>query len=94
MRKPNVGEVIDITSLDMRETVGCHEGKVIAVYDSLIKSEPGGNWDPWGENAMAMAEANEENGQEGEWYVMVEPTSGPELGQGFPLASYEVKLRD
>ncbi len=94
MRKPNVGEIIDITSLNMRETMDCFSAKVIAVYDSLVKSEPGGNWDPWGENAMAMQEANEENGMEGEWYVMAEPISGMEQDTAWPLASYEVKVRD
>lgn len=90
--KPNVGDKVRITDQDLKDCLAISNTSdpltVIAVYDSLIKSEPGGNWDPWGENAMAMMEADEAHGSPGKWYVMAEDSEG----EATPLASYECEL--
>lgn len=95
MRKPQVGEIIKITSLEMQEACGSDAFKVEAVFDSIDISEPGGDWGIFGELAWSQCDANDELGQVGEWYVVGSPVNADgsvDDGESWSLASYEAQV--
>jgi hypothetical protein len=90
--KPKVGDIVSITDEHLREFVGSgsDDCEVFAVFDHYEFDKPGGNWDPYGELAMAQADADDENGKKGEWYVIV--SWKQDQGTTMSLASYECKV--
>jgi hypothetical protein len=107
VRKPKEGEIIRTTDPYMINDCGSDAFKVLAVYDSLNINEPGGNWDPWGELAVAQADIDAEKGKTGEWYVVGYPVYNEAAakedmvregdvwfweGETWSLASYEVQV--
>lgn len=90
--KPKEGDRIRITDEVELETWGNPEGgwSVIAVFDHYDFDQPGGNWDPFGELAMAQGDIDDEKGKKGDWYVIVEHEDDP--GMTMSLASYECEV--
>jgi hypothetical protein len=98
VKKPSEGDVITLKDKvkSLGEETVSDFFKVIMVRDHYYMDRPGGNWDPFGECAMAQADHDTEVGETGEWYVICVPCerSGDEIeddSSTVSFGSYEVK---
>lgn len=93
MRKPNVGEIVQVIDPDTSGTES-DAFKVIAVFDSLDE-----DWGVFGESAWAQMDHNQDMGRDdAEWYIIgtsvsmdAEGNQSEEPGS-MSLASWEVRV--